>query len=80
MTLGGEALRWLVGKEVTHIIIFIPTGGPPTLEGALDDALDKGNGDVMTDAVVKFWGWYIPYVYGQHGWSVEGDVVKTRRY
>ena len=46
--------------------------------GALDEALKTGGGDVMTDAVVKTWGfWFI--LYGQAGWSVEGDVVKTRK-
>lgn len=42
--------------------------------------LQKGGGDVMTDAVVTSWFWYIPYVYGQAGWEVKGDVVKTRRH
>jgi hypothetical protein len=69
----------VAGQQVQHIIIFIPTSGPPTLEGAIDDALEKGGGDVMTDAVVSSWGWYIPYIYGQFGWKVEGDVIKTRR-
>ncbi len=73
-----ERVKGVEGRDVSHIIIFIPTGGPPTLEGALDDALEKGGGDVMTDAVVYSWSWYIPYIYGQSGWSVKGDVVKTR--
>lgn len=74
-----DRVKAIVGKDVQHIIIFIPTAGTPTLEGALDDAFEKGGGDVMTDAVVKSWNWYIPYIYGQAGWSVKGDVVKTRR-
>lgn len=73
-----DRVRGIEGKEITHIIIFFPTGGPPTLEGALDDALEKGGGDVMTDAVITSWSWYIPYLYGQMGWGVKGDVVKTR--
>ena len=68
----------MLGEEVTHIIILFPTGGPPTLEGAIDNALRKGKGDVMTDAVVHSWSWYIPYIYSQRGWSVRGDVVRTR--
>jgi hypothetical protein len=69
----------VVGEEVIHIISFIPTGGRPSLEGAMDDAFRKGGGDVMTDAVVSWWSFYIPYIYGQQGWRVKGDVVKTRR-
>ena len=67
------------GSDVMHIIVFIPTKGNVTLEAAIDDALRKGRGDVMTDAVVHYWSWYIPYIYGQTGWEVVGDVVKTRR-
>lgn len=67
------------GSDVTHIIIAFPTGGPPTFEAAIDDALEKGGGDLMTDVSIKSWNWYIPYIYGQVGWSVKGDVVKTRR-
>ncbi len=74
-----ERIKSVTGKEVQHMFIVIPTSGPPTLEGALDDAFDQTDGDVMTDAVVEFWSWYIPYIYGQTGWSVKGDVVKTRR-
>ncbi|MFQ5514497.1 MAG: hypothetical protein ACE5FG_08645 [Myxococcota bacterium] len=73
-----DRVKGIVGKDVQHVIIFFPIGGVPTLEGALDDAFEKGGGDVLTDAVVKSWYWYIPYVYGQSGWSVKGDVVKTR--
>lgn len=69
----------VVGEDVAHIIILIPTKARPTLEEAIDDAMQKGQGDVMTDVRVKTWAWYIPYVYGQTGWEVRGDVVKTRR-
>jgi len=69
----------VVGKDVQHIIIFIPIGGPPTLEGAIDNALDQSDGDVLTDAVIEAWGFYIPYIYGQAGWKVAGTAVKTRK-
>jgi len=75
-----DRAKGVVGKDVTHIILFIPTGGDPRFEEAMDDALEKGGGDVITDASVKQWFWYIPYIYGQSGWSVKGDVVKTRKY
>lgn len=74
-----ERKRGIVGKEVSHIILIFPTMVQPSLEGALDDAFDQADGDVMTDAVVESWQWYIPYIYGQIGWSVKGDVIKTRR-
>ena len=74
-----DRAKGIIGQDVQHIIIFIPTGGPPTLDGALDDAFEKGGGDVMTDGVISWWFFYIPYVYGQVGWEVKGDVVKTRK-
>jgi hypothetical protein len=69
--------KHVVGKDLSHIIVLFPTG-LPTLEGAIDAALLKGEGDVVTNAVVSSGGWYIPYIYGQNYWIVEGDVVKTR--
>jgi hypothetical protein len=66
------------GEDVTTYILGIPMGRvAPTLEEAIDDGLRKGGGDVMTDAVVEFWMWDAILV-AQRGWSVEGDVVKTR--
>jgi hypothetical protein len=74
-----DRVKNITGKSVQHIICVFPTSGPPTLGGAMDEAFEKGGGDVMTDAVVESWFWYIPYIYGQAGWSITGDVVKTRR-
>lgn len=73
-----DRVKGIEGKDVQHMILFIPIGGVPTLEGALDNALEKGGGDVMTDAVVKTWAFTL-ILYGQSAWKVEGDVVKTRK-
>lgn len=69
--------RNIKGEDVAHIIIAIPTGAPKLSE-ALNNAFEKTDTDIMTDVTVKSWYWYIPYVYGQGGWSVSGDAVKTR--
>ena len=74
-----DRAKGIVGKEAQHIIIIFPFGSTPTLGGALDDAFEKGGGDVMTDAVVKTYFFWIPYIYGQSAWVVKGDVVKTRK-
>ena len=66
------------GVDDAHIILFIPTGHP-TLEAAIDDMLQKGQGDVATDATVRSTFWWIPFIYGYSSWSVTGDVVRTRR-
>jgi hypothetical protein len=74
-----DRIRGVEGEDSAHIIILFPTKGSVTLEGALDDAFLETGGDLMTDAVVKQWFWYIPYIYGQSGWRVTGDMVTTRR-
>ena len=41
------------------------------LKGHMDLLSDV---DVLTDAVIESWGFYIPYIYGQAGWKVEGTA------
>ena len=66
------------GEDMKRIIVYFSTG-IPTIEGALDDAFAKGDGDVMTDAVIEYKWFYIPYIYGEQSWNVKGDVIKTRK-
>lgn len=65
------------GEDCQHIIILFPTGGPPTLDEALDRALEAKRANILTDAVVEFNSFYIPYIYGQTCWKVEGDAYDT---
>ncbi|MDF0673694.1 MAG: hypothetical protein P0120_05035 [Nitrospira sp.] len=74
-----DRVKGVTGTDETHIILFIPTKGNITLKGAMDDAMAKGKGDVMTDVTIKTWFWWIPYIYGNGGWEVKGDVVRTRQ-
>lgn len=63
------------GEDVTHIIIFIPTGGPPNLKEAVDRALDSKNAYMLTNARISYTGFYIPYIYGQMKYEVKGYPV-----
>ncbi|MHC5066039.1 MAG: hypothetical protein ACYTG5_18920 [Planctomycetota bacterium] len=63
----GASSRW--------VFLFIPLGNP-TLQEAVDDALDKGGGDLVTDAVVETGSWW--FLFGQQEITVRGTVVKTR--
>jgi hypothetical protein len=64
-----------------HFIFWVPTRPDPArLEDAIAKALYRGNGDVLTDASVQYWSWYIPFLYGEEGWRIRGDVVRTRKY
>ena len=67
----------VTGLSMKQIFIIFPTG-KADIEEAIDDALYKAGGDLMVDAVVYWKYWYIPLIYGQFGFKVEGDVVKTK--
>ena len=69
----------VTGKDVSHIIIFVPTKANPNLNDALNDVFRNSDADIMTDVEITSWGWYIPYIYGQAGWKVRGDALKTRK-
>lgn len=70
-----------LGVEVeirAHTILWVPTRtDPPTLEEAVSEALRRGRGNLLVNAVVDHWWWYVPPFYGQEGWRVVGDVVRT---
>ncbi len=65
------------GEDCQHIVIIIPTGGAPTLDEALDKALEAKQANLMLDAVVRHNWFYIPYIYGQECWKVEGVAYDT---
>jgi hypothetical protein len=67
----------VTGEDWKWNVLFIPLGFPH-IKDAVDDALNKGNGDLMTDAVFRQTGWSL-ILFGQNGLIVEGDVVKTRK-
>ena len=66
--------RKVVGEASTFIFLIIPFG-IPHLEDAVDDALNKGNGDLMLDASIHMGGWW--FLVGQSTLQVRGSVVKT---
>ena len=67
--------KGVTGEDTQYIIIFIPTG-QINIENAVDDALKRVDGDVMTNASIKLKGFWIPYIYGESRYVVEGDVWK----
>ena len=67
--------KGVIGEDTQYIIIFIPTG-QINIENAVDNALKRVDGDVMTNATIKLQGFYIPYIYGESRYVVEGDVWK----
>ena len=63
------------GEDLRHIIIFIPTG-VPSMKECVDRAIEKVPGAVaLADGVVNYRWWYIPYIYGQMWYVVQGTPL-----
>lgn len=63
------------GIDKIHIIIFIPTG-VPNMKEAIDQAIEsKPGGVALVDGVVYQKFWWIPYIYGQSSYVVEGTPL-----
>ena len=65
------------GQDCQHIIILIPTSGPPTLDEAIDRALESKQANLLLDAVVNWDYFYIPYIYGRTCWRAEGEAYDS---
>ncbi len=65
----------VTGEHIEHIILIFPTG-IPNMENAIEDAIDKVPGGVaLIDGVLRQKSWYIPFLYGQSGYLVDGTVL-----
>jgi hypothetical protein len=63
------------GKDMIHIILFIPTG-VPNIKTAIDRAIESVPGCVaLLDGVLTSSFWWIPYIYGQSYYIVEGTPL-----
>jgi hypothetical protein len=63
----------------TDVILWVPTRvRPPTLQEAVAQMLHRGRGDVVLNAEVERFGWYVPPFYGREGWRIRGDVARIR--
>ena len=63
------------GIDKVHIIVFIPTG-TPNIKEAIDRAIESVPGAVaLLDGVVTQKAWWIPYIYGQSMFLVEGTPL-----
>lgn len=63
------------GEDKVHIIIFIPTGQADIKE-CIDNAIEKVPGCVaLLDGVLYSKSWWIPYIYGQAKFVVEGTPL-----
>ncbi|MCD8298982.1 MAG: hypothetical protein LUD39_04410 [Opitutae bacterium] len=68
--------KMIVGESSRFVLLFIPFG-TPTLKEAVEDALNKGDGDLIVDAGVYQTSW-TAILFGKVGIEIRGTVVKTR--
>jgi len=63
------------GEDRKSIIILFPTGTPNAKE-AMDKAIESIPGAVgLVDGVITQHSWYIPYIYGEAWFEVEGTPL-----
>ena len=73
----GERGPRVKGEDLATIILFFPTG-QANIKTAVDRAIEKGGGDLLVDGVISQECWYIPLLFGQCGYVVEGTPVKLK--
>jgi hypothetical protein len=75
---GAPRVDGIEAEALVQFILWIPTNvESPTLQQVVDQALFRGNGNLITGASVEHWWWVVPFVYGQEGWRVRGAVVRA---
>lgn len=63
------------GEDLSHMVIFIPLGLPDVKE-AIDNTIEQVPGCVgLADAVMYHTWFYIPYIYGQFRYIIEGTPI-----
>ena len=64
-----------IGIDSKPTVVFIPFG-TPSIKEAVDKALESEGAQVLTDVVVYYDYYYIPYIYGETKYRVEGTAWK----
>ena len=63
------------GKDVKRIYMIIGTG-MSNIKQATDNAIQSEPGAVaLVDGVIHYHSWYIPYIYGEYWYEVEGTPL-----
>ncbi len=63
------------GEDKIHLIVLFPAGSSD-VENAVDKAIESVPGCVaLLDGVVSSKFWWIPYLYGQHVYIIEGTPL-----
>lgn len=65
------------GEDCSRVFLFFSSGGPPTLDEAIDQAVESLGGNLLMKATVRNSWFAIPPLYFQNCWYAEGDVYDT---
>ncbi len=68
------------GDDCVNMLFGMFPLGQINWKTAMDEALEKGKGDVMVDVVLTQTGWAIPYIWGQQCTVIEGTISRTSSY
>ena len=68
-----RSTRHVVGRSCTHIVAVVPFRIPSFGE-ALEDALRQAGGTVLSNVVVRYEVFDLPFIYGIACYAVEGDA------
>jgi len=66
------------GESCVTLIFIFPSEKNPTVMEAIEDALKKGAGDLLGDAVIADETWGIPFVLEQHCIIATGTILKLQ--
>jgi hypothetical protein len=64
------------GEDCTVYLFLWPVGGRPTLDEALDNALEPKQANILFDAVAN-WNIFHLLIAGQECWKVEGEAYDS---
>lgn len=68
------------GEDCINLLLSMIPLGEINWKNAMDQALERGKGDVMVDIVLTAKGWMIPYIWGQQCIEIAGTVSQTSMY
>jgi hypothetical protein len=68
-----DVARNQTGRDSRLWILFIPFGGNPTLENAVNQCLENGKGDFIINPIVDS-SWWSLILFSYGSWYVTGDV------
>ena len=68
------------GEDCVNLLFSMIPMGEVNWKNAMDQALERGKGDVMVDAVLTVKAWAIPYIFGQSCLEFTGTIAQSASY